>query len=202
MTREQILAWELSCNLRDQQQNALSPETDSVPPMCEEAGCPPGILWEFSQQWKIRYKSQHLSCFQILWVSVQFSCSVVSDFATPWNSARQASVSITNSRNPPKLTSIESVMPSNHLILCCPLLLSPSIFPNIRVFSNKSALHIRWPKYWSFSFNISPSEWEKIIANEATEKQLISKVYKQLLQLNSRKISLFFISVSLLLSHI
>ena len=73
MTREQLLAWDLSCNLRDQQQNALSPETDNVPPMCKEAGCPLGILWEFSQKWKIRYKSQHLSCFQILWVSVQFS---------------------------------------------------------------------------------------------------------------------------------
>ena len=78
-------------------------------------------------------------------------------FATPWTTARQASLSITNSQSPPKPMSIESVMPSNHLILCCPLLLLPSIFPRIRVFSNKSILHIRWPKYWSFSFNISPS---------------------------------------------
>ena len=76
---------------------------------------------------------------------------------TPWTAARQASLSITNSRSLPKLMSIESVMPSNHLILCCPLLLLPSIFPSIRVFSNESALHIRWPNYWSFSFNISPS---------------------------------------------
>ena len=78
-------------------------------------------------------------------------------FVTPWTAARQASLSITNSQSLPKLMSIESVMPSNHLILCCPLLLLPSIFPNIRVFSNESALCIRWPKYWSFSFNISPS---------------------------------------------
>ena len=78
-------------------------------------------------------------------------------FATPWTTAHQASLSITDSRSLPKLMSIESVMPSNYLILCRPLLLLPSIFPSIRVFSNQSALHIRWPKYWSFSFNISPS---------------------------------------------
>ena len=77
-------------------------------------------------------------------------------FVTPWTAARQASLSITSSRSPPKLTSIESVMPSNHLILCRPLLLLPSIFPSIRVFSNESALHMRWPKYWSFSFSVSP----------------------------------------------
>ena len=77
--------------------------------------------------------------------------------ATPWTAARQASLSITNSRSPPKPMSIESVMPSNHLILCCSLLLLPSIFPSIKVFSNESAFHIRWPKYGSFSFNISPS---------------------------------------------
>ena len=89
--------------------------------------------------------------------SVQFSRSVVSDSATPWTSGRQASLSITNSQSLPKLMSIESVMPSNHLILCRPLLLLPSIFPNIRVFSNESVLRIRWSKYWSFSSNISPS---------------------------------------------
>ena len=75
----------------------------------------------------------------------------------PWTTAHQDSLSITNSHSLPKLMSIESVMPSNHLILCCPLLLPPSIFPNIRVFSNESALHIRWPKYWSISFSISLS---------------------------------------------
>ena len=79
-------------------------------------------------------------------------------FATPWTAARQASLSIANSQSLPKLMSIESVMPSSHLILCCPLLLLPSIFPSIRVFSNESACHIRWPKYWSFSFSISPSD--------------------------------------------
>ena len=87
--------------------------------------------------------------------SVQ-SLSHVQLFTTPWTAARQASLSITNSQSPPKPMSIESVMPSNHLILCHPLLLLPSIFPRIRVFSNESALRIRWPKYWSFSFNISP----------------------------------------------
>ena len=78
-------------------------------------------------------------------------------FATPWTIACQASLSITNSWSPPKTMSTQSVMPSSHLILCHPLLLLPSIFPSIRVFSNESALCIRWPKYWSFSFNISPS---------------------------------------------
>ena len=78
-------------------------------------------------------------------------------FTIPWTAACQASLSITNSRSLPKLMSIESGMPSNHLILCRPLLLLPSIFPSIRVFSNESVLCIRWPKYWSFSFNISPS---------------------------------------------
>ena len=85
------------------------------------------------------------------------SLSYVRLFAAPWNAARQASLSITNSWSLLKLMSIASVMPSTHLILCCPLLLLPSIFPSIRVFSNESALHIRWPKYGSFSFNISPS---------------------------------------------
>ena len=88
--------------------------------------------------------------------SVQ-SLSRVRLFVTPWTAARQASLSITNSWSLFNLMSIELVMPSNHLILCHPLLLLASIFPSIRVFSNQSALRIRWPKYWSFSFNISPS---------------------------------------------
>ena len=88
---------------------------------------------------------------------VQFSCSVMPDSATPQNAAHQASLSITNCQSLLKLISIESVMPSNHLIHCCPLLLLPSIFPSIRVFSNESVLRIRWPKYWRFSFSISPS---------------------------------------------
>ena len=88
--------------------------------------------------------------------SVQFSCSVVSDSLIPWTAARQASLSITNSRSLLKLMSIESVMPSNHLILSHPLLLLPSIFPSIRVFSRESVLRIRWPNYWSSSFSIGP----------------------------------------------
>jgi len=89
--------------------------------------------------------------------SVQ-SFSRVWFFATPWIAACQASLSITNSRSSPKLTCIESAMPSSHLILCRPLLLLPPIPPSIRVFSNQSTLHMRWPKYWSFSFSISPSK--------------------------------------------
>ena len=96
--------------------------------------------------------------------SVQ-SLSCVQLFSTPWTAARQASLSITNSWSLLKLMSIKSVMPSNHLILCRPLLLLPSIFPSIRVFSSESVLHIRWPKYWSFSFNISPpNEYSELIS--------------------------------------
>ena len=115
--------------------------------------------------------------------SVQ-SLSRVQLFATPWTAAHQASLSITNSWSWLKLTSIESVMPSNHLILCHPLLLLPSIFPSIRVFSNESALRIRWPKYWSFSFNISPSnehsglisfrmDWLDLLVVQGTLKSLL-----------------------------
>ena len=89
--------------------------------------------------------------------SVQFSQPVMSSIFDTKTAAHQASLSITNSQSLLKLMSVESVMPSNHLILCRPLLLLPSIFPSIRVFSNKSVLHIKWPKYWSFSFRISPS---------------------------------------------
>ena len=105
-------------------------------------------------------------------------------FATPWAAACQTSLSNTNSQSLPKLMSIESMMPSNHLILCCPLLLLPSIFSSIRVFSNESALHIRWPKYWSFSFNISPSnehprlisfrmDWLDLLAVQGTLKSFL-----------------------------
>ena len=114
--------------------------------------------------------------------SVQ-SLSHVQLFVTPWTAAHQASLSITNSRSLPKLMSIESVMPSNHLILCRPLLLLPSIFPSIRVFSNESVLRIRWPKYWSFSFSISPSndyaglisfriDWFDLLVVQGTLKSL------------------------------
>ena len=90
--------------------------------------------------------------------SVQFSCSVVSNYVTPWIATHQASLSITNPWSSLKLTSIESVMPSSHLILCRPLFLLPTIPPSIRVFSNESTLRMRWPKYWSFSFSIVPSK--------------------------------------------
>ena len=91
--------------------------------------------------------------FQVTFASVQFSSllSCVRLFPTPWTASHQTSLSITNSQSWLKLLSIESVMPSNHLILCCPLLLPSSVFPGIKVFSNESALHLRWPKYWSFS---------------------------------------------------
>ena len=112
------------------------------------------------------------TAFSPLYILASFSFSSVQLlsrvwlFVTPWTTAHQASLSIINSWILPKLMSIESVMPSNHLILCCLLLLLPSIFPSIRVFSNESALHIRWPKYWSFSFNISPSsehqDWSRL----------------------------------------
>ena len=92
------------------------------------------------------------------------SCSVMSDSVTPWTAASQASLSFTSSQGQLKLMLIESVMPSNHLILCHPLLLLPSIFPSIRVFSNESTLLIRWSKYWSFSFSISPcNEYSELI---------------------------------------
>ena len=105
-------------------------------------------------------------------------------FATPRATARQASLSITNCRSLPKPMSIELVMPSNHLILCHPLLLLPSVFPSIRGFSNESALRIRWPKYWSFSFSISPSneysglisfrmDWLDLLAVQGTLKSLL-----------------------------
>ena len=145
------------------------------------------LNWHFSKEdihmanstWK---DAQHHS------LSVQFSSvqslSRVRLFATPWTAAHQAYLSIINSRSPPKPTSIESVMPSKHLILCCPLLLLSSIFPSIRVFSNESALHIRWPKYWSFSFNISASnehpglicfrmDWLDFLAVQGTLKSLL-----------------------------
>ena len=125
---------------------------------------------------------------QSKWMLSQFSSvqslSHVWLFVTPWTAAHQASLSITNSQSLPKLMSIESVIPSDHLILGRPLLLLPSIFPSIRVFSNESALHIRWPKYWSFSFSISPSnehpgllsfrmDWLYLLAVQGTLKSLL-----------------------------
>ena len=124
--------------------------------------------------------------------SVQFSCSVVSDsFETPWTTAHQAPLSVTNSLSLLKLMSIESVMPSNHLILCHPLLLLPSIIPSIKVFSNESVLHIRWPKYWSFSFSMSPSneysglisfrmDWLDILAVQDSQESSPTSQFKSI----------------------
>ena len=123
--------------------------------------------------------------------SVQFSHIWL--FATPWTAACQASLSINISWSLLKLTSIESVMPSNHLILCHPLLLPPSVFPSNRVFSNESALHIRGPKYWSFSFNISPSnEYSGLISLRMDWLDLLAVqgILKSLLQYNSSKASI------------
>ena len=138
---------------------ATANSLQSCPTLCDPIdGSPPGspvpgilqartlewvaISFSNASKWKVKVKS--LSCVQL--------------FATPWTAVCQASLSITNSQSPPKPMSIELVIPSNHPILHRPLLLLPSIFPSIRVFSNESALCIRWPKYWSFSFNISPSK--------------------------------------------
>ena len=132
------------------------------------------VIWQ--PEWEGNLEGNQFSSVQ--------SLSRVRLFVTPWTAARQASLSITNSRSSPKLTSIESVMPSNRLILCHPLLLLSSIFPSIRVFSNESALRIRWPKYWSFSFKISPSnehpglisfrmDWLDLLAVQGTLKRLL-----------------------------
>ena len=128
---------------------------------------------------------------------------------TPWSAAHQASLSITNFQSLLKLMSIESVMPSNHLILCCPLLLPPSIFPSIRVFSNESVLCIRWPKYWSFSFSISPSnEHPGLISFRMDWLYLIpvQGTLRSLLQHHSSKASIlwplaFFIVPTLISIH-
>ena len=114
-------------------------------------------------------------------------------FATPWTAAHQTSLSISNSWSLLKLMSIDSVMPSNHLILCHPLLLEPSIIPSIRVFSNESVLPIRWPKYWSFSFNISPSnEYSRLISFRMDWLDLLAvqETLKSLLQHHSSKASI------------
>ena len=121
------------------------------------------------------------------------SLSRVQLFETPWTTIHQASLSITNSQSSLRLKSIKSVMPSNHLILCRPLLLLPSVFPSIRVFSNESALHIRWPKYWSFSFSISPSnEYSGLISfrMDSLDVLAVQRTLKSLLQHHSSKASI------------
>ena len=157
----------------------------------------PQLLYPFICRWISRL----LPCSQL--GSVQ-SLSHVQLVATPWIVAHQASLSITNSRSSPKLLSIEWVMPSSHFILCRPLLLLHPIPPSIRVFSNESTLHMRWPKYWSFSFSISPSnehpglisfrmDWLDLLAVQGT--------LKSLLQHHSSKASiLFFFNLILFLN--
>ena len=127
-------------------------------------------------------------------VRVQFSHSVVSDFATPWTAARKSSLSIINSRSLLELMSIEFIMPSNHLILCRSLFLLPSIFPSIRVFSSESVLHIRWSKYWSFSFSITPSnEYSGLISfrTDWLDLLVVQGTLKSLLQHHSSKHQFF-----------
>ena len=147
------------------------------------------IIWTWITFWTLYSLLSLIFILALLIYSLIQSSSVQSLrcvwlFAIPWTAARQASMAITNSQSLLKLMSIESMMTSNHLILCHPLLFSPSIFPSIRVFSNVSALRIRWPKYWSFSFNISPSnehpglisfrmDWLDLLAVQGTLKSLL-----------------------------
>ena len=164
------------------------------------------VLTARGEDWPRRKRKQENSSqtnLSLSWSWHQFSAvqflSRVWLFATPWTAARQASLSITNSQSLLKLMSIESVMPSNHLILCCPFL-PPSVFPSIRVFSNESALHIRWPKYWSLSFSISPSnehpglisfrmDWLDLLAVQGTRKSLLQHQSKSV---NSSVLSLLY----------
>ena len=142
----------------------------------------PTLLFQFLLLLNYLFHILHLLSILHQFSSVQ-SLSCVQQLVTPWTAARRASLSITNSWSLLKLMSIESVMPSNHIILCRPLLLLPPIFPSIRVFSNESALHIRWPKFWCFSFNISPfnehpglisfrMDWLDLLAVQGTLKSL------------------------------
>ena len=140
-----------------------------------------------------------------LWFSSVQSLSCVWIFATSWTAACQASLSITNSQSLLKLMSIQSVMPSNHLILCHPFLLLPSIFPSIKVYSNESVLCIWWPKYWSFSFNISPAnEYSELISFRIDWLDLLAVqgTLKSLLQHHSSKASIFWCSALRSNSHI
>ena len=151
----------------------LSPLTTKAPSPHLSPGQPPPSILQCSR---------NMTPFSSVQFSSVQSLSRVRLFGTPQTAARQASLSITNSRSSHKLMSIESVMPSNNLILCCPLFLPPSIFPSIRVFSDESVLLIRWPKCWSFSFNISPSsehsglissrmDWLDLLAVQGTLKE-------------------------------
>ena len=138
------------------------------------------LLWLYDVALNLTETGAENDCTQVQFSSVTHSCLTL---ATPWIAAHQASLSITNSWSLLRLMSIESVMPSNHLILCCPFLLLPPIPPSIRVFSNESTLPMRWPKYWSFSLSISPSnehpglifkmDWLDLLAVQGTLKILL-----------------------------
>ena len=139
----------------------------------------------------------HMTILFSTFSTVQFSCSV---FLIPWTAACQASLSITNSQSLHKLMSVESVMPSNHLILCRSLLFPPSIFPSIRVFSSESVLHIRWPKCWSFSFSISPSnEYSGLISFriDCLDLLAVQRTLKSLLNTTVQKHQFFCAQLSL-----
>ena len=156
------------------------------------------------RQKAIRHIGKMVKVFSF--VVVFQSLSHVRHFATPWTAARQASLSFTISQSLLKLISIESVMPSNHIVLCHPLLLLPSIFPSIRVFSNESVLHIRWPKYWSFTFTISPSsEYSGLISFRIVwfDLLVVQGTLVSLLQHHSSKASIFWHSAFFMvqLSH-
>ena len=149
----------------------------------------PTIIINFQPKVNISTSSLTLNIF----ISVQLSRSVISNSETPWTAAWQAFLSITNSWNLLKLLAMELVMSSNHLILCHPLFLPPSIFPSIRVFSNESVLHIRWPKYQSFSFSISPSnEYSGLISfrMDWLDRLPIPGTLKSLLQHHSSRASI------------
>ena len=141
-----------------------------------------------------------LKYFEVSISLVEFSHSVMSDSATPWTAAHHVSLSITNSQSLLKLMSTESVMPSNHLIFCYPLFLPPSIFPSIRVFSSESTLCIRWPKYWSLSFSISPSnEYSGLISLRINRFDFLAVqgTLQSLLQHHSSKHQFFGTQLSL-----
>ena len=150
----------------------------------------------------------NLSCLLLFQFNLVQSLSHVQLFSTPWTAACQASLSITNSWSLLKLMFSKSVMPSNNLILCCPLLLPPSIFPSIRVFSSESVLRIRWPQYWSFSFSISPPneylglisfrmDWLDLLAVQGTQE---SSPIPQFKSINSSVLS-FLYSLTLISIH-
>jgi len=147
-------------------------------------GLKPGLLHCRQILYHMSHQGRHLNNLTFISPASAQLLSRVQLFVTPWMAACQASLSITNSQSLLKVMSIELVMPSNYLILCCPLLLLPSIFPSIRIFSNESVLCIRWPKYWSFSFSISPSneysrliffriDWLDLLAVQGTLKSLL-----------------------------